>query len=168
MAAELESLLVHNARKRLVTDYAEQIKACLRSLSDEELWWRPNEKANAIGNLVLHLCGSTRFYVVGALGDRAVDRDRPAEFAARDPLSREELLRRLDEVMVEVDQVLEGFEPGRLMESTERTGARSTYAQILLHAWLHFAVHTGQIVYATKLRRAGAIDELWFKTRGHR
>ena len=76
----------------------------------------------------------------------------------------DELLRRLHEVATEVDHVLEAFDPARLMDTTDRSGTSSTYVQTILHQVIHFAAHAGQIIYATKLLKAGAIDELWRKT----
>ena len=35
---------------------------------------------------------------------------------------------------------------------------------LVLRTSHHWAVHTGQIVYATKLLTQGSLDELWMKT----
>ena len=164
MTPTLETTFLRVARTRLVHHQAEQVKACLRELNDEQIWWRPNERANSIGTLVLHLCGSSRFYLAHTVGGIEYVRDRPAEFAEQTKIPRDELLRRLHEAATEVDHVLEAFEPARLMDTTDRSGKSSTYAQIIMHQAIHFAAHTGQIVYATKLLKAGAIDELWQKT----
>lgn len=157
--------MLHIVRKRLVTDFPEQIRVCIDSLSDEEIWWRANEKANSIGNLILHLCGSTRFYFLYAIAGSDFERDRAAEFSERRHLPRTELLQKLNEAVAAYDAVLTGLDPSRLMETTERTGKTTSFAQILLHVLAHFAAHTGQILYATKLLKEGAIDELWIKTR---
>lgn len=164
MTPTLETTFLHVARTRLVHHLAEQVKACLRELNDEQIWWRPNERANSIGTLVLHLCGSSRFYLAHAVGGIEYVRDRPAEFAEQTKIPRDELLRRLHEVATEVDHVLEAFDPARLMDTTDRSGTSSTYAQTIMHQVIHFAAHAGQIIYATKLLKAGAIDELWRKT----
>ena len=79
-------------------------------------------------------------------------------------IPRDELLRRLHEAATEVDHVLEALDPTRLMDTTDRSGTSFTYAQIIMHQVIHFAAHAGQIIYATKLLKAGAIDELWRKT----
>ena len=166
MSHTLESTILTVVRKRLVNDYPVQIRECVDSLNDESVWWRPNEKANSIGNLILHLCGSTRFYLLYAIGGNEFERDRAAEFSERRHLPRAELLQKLNEVVAACDGLLAGMNPERLMETTERTGKTSSFAQILLQVFSHFAIHTGQIVYATKSLKEGAIDELWMKTRG--
>ncbi|MBI2833766.1 MAG: DUF1572 family protein [Acidobacteria bacterium] len=165
MSHTLDSTVLHVMRTRLVSDLPEQIKACLNALTDQDIWWRPNENANSIGNLVLHVCGSTRLFLGHGIGATGYERDRPAEFAERRVIRREDLIRALDETVAEVDRILGGLDPARLMETTERTGKTTTFVQILLHVALHVAAHTGQIVYATKLVKEGAIDELWMKTR---
>ena len=122
MTPTLETTFLHVARTRLVHHQAEQVKACLRELNDEQIWWRPNERANSIGTLVLHLCGSSRFYLTHTVGGIEYVRDRPAEFAEQTKIPRDELLRRLHEVATEVDHVLEAFDPARLMDTTDRSG----------------------------------------------
>lgn len=51
-----------------------QIVHCLEQLSEEQVWWRPHESMNSIGNLVLHLTGNIRQEIICLnrmqLGDR--------------------------------------------------------------------------------------------------
>jgi len=160
----LDGTVIHVARSRLVVHQTEQIRICLRALDDEQIWWRPNDDANSIGNLVLHLVGSTRHYIGHIIGGSDYRRDRDAEFAERRQLSRDELLRRLDAAVAEADRALAALPPERLRETTAATGKPTTYAQILMQQLLHFATHAGQIVYATKLLKPGALDDIWRKT----
>ena len=161
----LDSTVLYVVRKRLVTDLSEQIRTCVATLNDEEIWWRPNEKANSVGNLVLHLCGSTRSYLLFAIGGRAFERDRAAEFEARHSASKQELTDLFISTISDCDALLSTLDPARLMEKTDRTGKQTTFVQILLHVLSHFSAHTGQIVYTTKMLKEGAIVELWMKTR---
>jgi len=147
----------------VIYEFPDQIRECLNLLSDEEIWWRPNEKANSIGNIILHLCGSLQFYFVHAIAEREFERNRPAEFTERSVISRIELLSRFDDVIAEIDGLLSSLDSGGLMQSTDRTGKTTTFAQILLHSAFHLAAHTGQIVYITKLLKEGAVDDLWIK-----
>jgi len=84
MERDLSSTLLHLTRVRLTHDYPAQINACIDVLSDEELWWRPNDQANAVANLVVHLSWSNRYYLEQAIGGRDIGRNREAEFTARD------------------------------------------------------------------------------------
>ena len=158
------ALLLDIARTRLVVHQAGQVRTCVEALNDGQLWWRANEDSNTIGNLVLHLCGSTRFYIGCGVGDSSYVRDRDAEFAEQGPVAQEELLARFDAAMTEADRVLASFDPARLGDTTDRTGKTTTYGELILNQLLHFTAHTGQIVFATKLIQTGVIHEVWKTT----
>jgi uncharacterized damage-inducible protein DinB len=166
MAYTLESTLLHLVRTRLLKDYPGQINACLDVLTDEDMWWRPNEQANAVGNLMLHLSASNRYYLEQAIGGRDIGRNRDAEFTARGGRTKAEIRTIWDEAVRTSETVLNGLEPSQMMQTTERMGKLTTYAQILLHVTHHNAAHMGQIVWITKMRHAGALDEIWMKARG--
>lgn len=161
---ELARALIEDVRKRLVKGYPEQVRAALDALTDEQVWWRPNPASNSVGNLVLHTCGSTRHFLGRGVGGSDYKRDRPGEFAERGPIAREELRRTLEETVAEVERVLAGLAPGRLLELSDRAGEPQTVLALLLRTAHHWAVHTGQIVFAAKALKEGALDELWMKT----
>ena len=166
MERDLNSTLLHLTRARLLQDYPGQINACLDVLSDDELWWRPHERTNAVANLVLHLSGSNRYYFDQVIRGRDVGRNRDAEFAARDGYPKARLLEVWQEALRVTEDVLNGLDPSRLMETTDRTGKVTTFAQVLLHVTHHNAVHVGQIAWITKMLHPGALDEVSATTRG--
>jgi uncharacterized damage-inducible protein DinB len=145
---------------RLVDDYPRQVRACLSVLDDEDLWWRPNDQANAVGNLVLHVAGSNRFYLEHVIAGHADVRDRDAEFAARGALSKNEVEQVWADTERRVERVLSTITAHRLTEMTDRSGRPSSFARILLHVTHHNATHVGQIIWITKLRRPGVLPEL--------
>ena len=147
-------------RARLVDAYPRQIRACLSALDHDDLWWRPNDQANAVGNLVLHVAGSNRFYLEHVIAGAADVRDRDAEFAARGALSKHEVEQVWADTERRVERVLQTITPQRLMEMTDRSGRPSSFARTLLHVTHHNANHVGQIIWITKLRRPGVIHEL--------
>lgn len=164
-AAALGAAVIEEARRRLVTGFPDQVRACLDRLDDAQVWWRPHPESNAIGNLVLHVCGSNRHFVGRVVGGTAYERDRKAEFAERGPKPRAELRRVLDETVAETDRILGGLDPARLLEVREvPRDAPQTVLALVLRTSHHWAVHTGQIVYATKHLTQGGLDELWMKT----
>src|SRR5688572_33448558 len=83
MERTLDATLLHLTRTRLLRDYPAQIDACLEMLDDAQIWWRPNEQANAVGNLMLHLAGSNRYYLEQVIAGRDIARNRDEEFTAR-------------------------------------------------------------------------------------
>ncbi len=162
---ELARAVIEEARFRVTEGFPEQIRAALATLSDAALWQRPHQGANAVGNLVIHLAGSTRLFLGRGVGGSDYVRDRPAEFALRGPLPRGELLALLDDVGGEARRVLDTLDPDSLLETTDRVpGGPFSRLALLLRVSHHWAVHTGQIVYAAKATREGAIDELWTRT----
>jgi uncharacterized damage-inducible protein DinB len=164
-AAPLGAAVIDDARRRLVHGFPGQVRACLDRLDDGQLWWRPHADSNAVGNLVLHVCGSSRHFLGRVVGGTGYERDRTAEFAARGPIARADLLRVLDETVAETDGILGALDPARLLEARDvpRDSPQSVLA-LVLRTSHHWAVHTGQIVYATKLLTEGSLDELWMKT----
>jgi uncharacterized damage-inducible protein DinB len=165
MDRTLESTVLHIVKTRLVNDYPEQIRTCLEALTDEQLWWRPNEHSNSVANLVIHLAGSNRYYFDHIVGGQDDVRNRAGEFAVRGGRTRAELRAHWDESVASTSRALDAFDAGRLMETTERTGKRTTFVQILLHVSHHNAVHMGQIVYVAKQLNPTAIDDIWMKMR---
>ena len=155
------------ARSRLVVHLTGQIRACLDALSDSQIWWRPNEHSNAIGNLVLHCVGSTRHYIGHVVGGSDFVRDRDTEFAERRELPRDDLRARLDDAVAEADQVLREYDPTHLLDQVVRGAKRATYMEIIGLQVAHYATHTGQIAYAAKLLTDDAIDDIWRKTPTH-
>src|SRR5262245_21106063 len=77
-------------------DYSrDRILHCANQLSEEDLWWRPREEMNAVGNILLHVCGNMRQWIICGLGGEEDKRDRPGEFARRDPVPKLELVEKL-------------------------------------------------------------------------
>lgn len=127
------------------------VRRCTALLDDAGVWWRPNEVSNSIGNLVLHLAGNVRQWVVAGLGGEPFDRDRPAEFAARETRPASEALDELTAVMTRAAAVIRGLEDAALVAEYEVQGYRVTGTAVVAHVVEHFSFHTGQIVSTAKL-----------------
>ena len=166
MTGTPERTFLDMARSRLVVHLTDQIRLCVAALNDQQIWWRANEQSNAIGNLVLHCAGSTRYYTGHVVGGRDLVRHRDAEFSERRMLPKNELLSTLEVAVAEADTVLGNLVPARLLEQTDRTPQPTTLMQVIGHQLVHYASHTGQIAFATKMLKADAIDDLWRKTPG--
>lgn len=165
MDRTVASTLLHIIRLRLLQDYPAQIDACLDVLDDEQLWWRPNEQSNAVGNLLVHLAGSNRYYLEHVLAGRELSRDRDAEFAERAGRSKVQVRHIWDGALRVSTEILAGLDPDRLMDTTDRSGKPTTLAQILLHVSHHNAMHTGQILWITKMLHPGVMDDVGRKMR---
>ena len=142
------------AREFLVEDYLPKIERCLERLDDKQIWWRANEESNSIGNLVLHLCGNARQWIVSGVGGAADSRERDAEFAQRDVVSKTKLISLLRETLAEVETVLRRVEPGTLLERREIQGSDVDLLEAIFHVTEHFSMHAGQIFLLTKILTA--------------
>ena len=136
----------------------QRIEACLERLSDEQIWSRRHEVENAVGNLVLHLCGNITQWIIGGVGGAEVTRDRDAEFARREPLPADELAGRLRAVVQQADAVLAGLTPDDLTQPRRIQGYDVTVLHAVYHVVEHLAEHTGQIIWATKGLTGKALD----------
>jgi uncharacterized damage-inducible protein DinB len=153
---ELARTFLEFSRRKLLDEYWPRTCTCLDTLTDEQVWWRPNEESNSIGNLLLHLNGNLRQWIVAPLGNVASVRDRPAEFAERHQiehrLMRENLARTLDEI----DAILNRLTAADLVKRYTIQGyERTTALEAIYHAVEHFGMHHGQILYITKLLAGG-------------
>lgn len=147
-------IFVAEVRRRLIAESVPRLKTCLALLSQEEIWQRPNRETVSIGNLVLHLNGNLRQWVLSTLGGLPDTRQRQSEFDEPGPLPTAELLGRLDEVMSGVEQVLARVTPDVLLATHRVQGFEETGTAILLHVTEHYSYHVGQITYAVKSRKA--------------
>ena len=149
---ELGQAFIQRSRSYLVHDYLPKIRRAVGGLSRQDVWWRPNETSNSIGNLILHLAGNTRQWVVSGIGGAQDRRRREEEFRARDDLSVQELLSELEEAAGEADLVLGELSPEELSAERVIQGLHVTVMDAVYHVVEHFSTHTGQIIYIAKLR----------------
>ena len=151
---------LQESRKLLLTDYLPKIERCLEHLGDDDVWRRPNEASNSIGNLLLHLCGNVTQWIVGGVGNRAVERHRQEEFDERRHLPARELLARLKSTLAEADAVLGDLSLETLLTRRAIQGYDVTVLEAVYHVVEHFSMHTGQIIVITKMVTARDL-KLW-------
>ena len=142
---------IQKARAFLKEEYLPKIERCLERLTDEQVWWRPNDESNSVGNLLLHISGNARQWIVSGLGGETDKRERQAEFDERKIITREQLLAQLRDTVADVDQALERFDPARLLDKYMIQGTESTALAAIFHVTEHFSMHTGQIILLTKM-----------------
>lgn len=143
---------IEKARSYFSEAYLPRIERCLAELTDEDVWWRPNDESNSIGNLLLHLDGSTRMWVVTTVGGAPNLRERQQEFDERTTIPRAELLERLRRTLAEVDEVLAGVDPSAMLERRAVWDEEVTVLDAIFHAVEHFSMHAGQVITLTKMR----------------
>lgn len=141
------------SRRFLAEEYPAKIRAATRDLTAEELWWRANPACNSVGNLLLHLAGNVRQWVVHGLGGAPDVRRRSEEFEADGGLTPDQALGVLDSAVRDADRVLAALEPDSLAEGRTIQGLETTGLAALYHVVEHFSMHTGQILQLVKILR---------------
>jgi uncharacterized damage-inducible protein DinB len=127
-----------------------RIQDCVRKLNDEQLWARGSENENAIGNLILHLTGNVRQWIISGVGGAPDVRVRDREFSTRGGVQSAELLNGLEQTLNEADAVLASITAERLLERVTIQKYHIPVLEAVYHVVEHFAQHTGQIIFATK------------------
>ncbi|HEY5073176.1 MAG TPA: DinB family protein [Pyrinomonadaceae bacterium] len=148
---EIGRTFIASSRAYFAEDYLPKVERCLELLTDEQIWWRANPQSNSMGNLLLHLSGNVRQWIVCSLGGAPDQRDRDSEFAQRSSIPRHELLARLKQTLSEADATLAKFDPDELLERRVIQGMDVTALEAIFHVVEHFSMHTGQIIMMAKM-----------------
>ena len=163
-ADELAAAVGAAAAHELDSTHA-RIKHCLGQLTDDQVWHRSQPGLNSIGNLILHLSGNLRQWIVAGLGGAPDVRNRPAEFAQRVPVPKDELVRRLEAVVEETKRVLAGVDAQQLAELSHIQGFDVTGLAAIFDSVPHFRRgHTQEIVGMTRLHLGDSYQFAWQPT----
>jgi hypothetical protein len=157
--SDITTRFIEFSRSKLLDEYWPRLRTSVESLSDDQVWWRPNEASNSIGNLMLHLNGNVQQWLVGSFNAQNDTRNRPAEFAERYGVSSAVLLQRLGATVQDASAVLSRITETDLMRTYSIQGYTVIGLQAVYHVVEHFGMHLGQILYVTKLLRG---DDLGF------
>lgn len=153
----IDKEFLDESRALLGDVYLPKIRRAVEALPDGDLWWRPNEASNSVGNLLLHLAGNLRQWVVSGVGGAPDVRRRQEEFEARGEEEAGDapaLLRRLEEAVADALAVIEGLDHDRLAATVTIQGRETTPLRAVYHAVEHFSMHAGQILWIAKARSA--------------
>jgi uncharacterized damage-inducible protein DinB len=146
----VESLFLKFSADKL-RQFAERIEVCLGNLNEDQIWARGQDNENAIGNLALHLAGNVRQWIISSLGDYPDSRDRDSEFKPRGGVNGTELTRNLRATVEQASRIISGLNTAQLTRMYEIQKYPVSGVEIVYHVVEHFAQHTGQIIFATKM-----------------
>jgi uncharacterized damage-inducible protein DinB len=141
------------SRQKLRDEYWPRLRATVEPLTDEQVWWRPNAASNSVGNLLLHLNGNVRQWLVAAFTGQDDGRDRPAEFAEREVVPAARLLDQLGRTLQDTDEVLSRIGEAELLATYRIQGYTVSGLAAVYHVVEHFGMHYGQILYIAKQLR---------------
>ena len=93
--------------QEILSEGIHKIEHCVDQLTDEQVWWRPatpgnrasksgnsSSEMNSIANLMLHLAGNVRQWIISGVGGAKDVRNRPLEFSDHSNRSKAEILRK--------------------------------------------------------------------------
>jgi uncharacterized damage-inducible protein DinB len=149
---------IAQSRRFLADEYPTKIERCLDVLPSEALWRRPNESSNSIGNLLLHLTGNVRQWIVSGVGGAPDTRRRGEEFAATEGADAALLMAALRGTLDEADSVLAALDASSLEETRTIQARTMTVFDTVYHVVEHFSMHTGQIILLTKSAAEGRVQ----------
>ena len=117
MSATLENLsdAVGNEASDELDGAMRKIKHCVNQLTDDQLWRRPSESMNSVANLLLHLCGNLRQWIVSGVGGAADVRERQKEFDERSSAPKTELMRRIEDAVADAKAALSEISADELL-----------------------------------------------------
>jgi hypothetical protein len=160
VAGELAHLLGQELGDEL-SQALERIQHCLGQLSEDQVWWRPTEAMNSVGNLLLHLAGNVRQWIVAGVGGATDNRNRPAEFSERGPIPKADLLRKLGAVIAEAKKAMIGRAPEDWMRIRRIQAHDVTGFAAALHSVAHFRGHTLEIIHMTRAQLGDRYRFAW-------
>ena len=150
---ETAELFLEFSRHKLLDQYWPRLRACVESLNEDQVWWRPNPASNSIGNLVLHLNGNATQWLIAPFLKLEDKRDRPAEFARTEGIAPAELVSILGNTMSSAGEVFASLTKADLHAHYDIQGYHVTGLHAVYQVVEHFGLHYGQIAYITKLLR---------------
>jgi hypothetical protein len=148
--SNVSGLFLEFSRSKLLKQHWPRLRACVESLTDAQVWWRPNEASNCIGNLLLHLNGNVQQWLVASFERLEDARNRPAEFAEREHVPAAALLERLGATLERASAVLARLTEADLRATYHIQGYTVSGLEAVYQVVEHFGLHYGQIVYITK------------------
>ena len=150
-AQAIRDALIADVIVRLIKESLPRIQSCVDQLTNEQVWWRPNESSNSIGNLLLHLNGNVSQWIGNGLGNLPDHRVRHLEFDERNPLDKRQLMETLTQTMMQAREIIENVPVEELLRQRPVQTFDETGISILIHVTEHFSYHTGQVAYITKM-----------------
>jgi hypothetical protein len=146
---------VSKAARAVLADGIRKIEHCVAQLNGEQMWWRPNPEItegemNSVANLLLHLSGNIRQWIVAGLGNTPDTRNRPAEFADRSKRAKADVLGVLQQTIRESDAVIARLTPADYLATRHIQGGDVNATVGLFKCLAHFGGHVQEIVHLTR------------------
>ncbi len=138
------------------------ILRCVEMLSEEQMWRRGGEHENSVANLLLHLAGNVRQWILHGIDGQPDVRERDEEFSLEPTVTAAEARAVFAETLAESRRVIAAVSAERLLEviDPQPTGTwrHLTVLEAIFQVVGHVQLHTGQIIVLTKQMAAKDLD----------
>lgn len=143
--------LVKEFEVRVFEESYERIYKCLQLLNEDELWSSPNANIPTVGNLILHLCGNARQWILSGIGEKEDNRNRDQEFVIHRNIKKSDLVFLLENLRSNLKETLRNLTEEKIARKYQIQVYNVTGFSVIVHVLEHFSYHTGQITTLTKL-----------------
>ena len=123
----------------------------MNELDETDIWFYANGHVNSMGNLILHLSGNIRQYIISSLGEEPDIRERDLEFSTRGGYTKTELFSKLRDTVEKAKDVIANLSEENLLRKRSVQGFIYSGIGNIVHVTEHYSYHTGQIILLTKL-----------------
>ena len=148
---EIKAISVNEFETRVFSESYDRIYRCLALLKDEDVWKQIHPNVPSTGNIILHLCGNARQWILSGLGDRPDNRERDLEFVPQPKIKKSELVFLLENLKVNLKETLNELPESEFTKIRRIQGFEVSGFSALMHVLEHFSYHTGQITTITKV-----------------
>lgn len=139
-----------SAARESLAEGLRKVEHCARQLNEEQVWWRPRPGMNSVANLMLHLAGNVRQWIVSGVGGARDIRNRPEEFIDRSELPKNNILSMLRSAVREADELMEKLPSQKLGEPRRIQGFDTTVLGAIFDSIAHFRGHAQEIIHMTR------------------
>jgi uncharacterized damage-inducible protein DinB len=147
----MRELILSQAKIRIGQESIPRILKCLSMLTRDQIWYKPNENTNSIGNLILHLEGNATQWILSTFSNYPDHRNRDLEFESDIALDKEILIDKLNMLISSLNKCFDSLSDEQLLDIHKVQCYEETGVGIIIHVIEHFSYHTGQITLLTKL-----------------
>jgi uncharacterized damage-inducible protein DinB len=157
MTEELVKEFITESVSRINENTA-KIARCMNELEEAEIWMRPNDASNSVGNLILHLCGNITQYIISSLGEIEDKRERDKEFSAKGGFSKSDLIHNLNTTVEKAVATIQSMDANGLIRKRRVQGFEISGMGNVIHVTEHYSYHTGQIIFWTKILKSKDLE----------
>ncbi|MBA3805376.1 MAG: DUF1572 family protein [Acidobacteria bacterium] len=137
-------------------DYKRLAEKAFAQIKDEEFFVTIDEESNSIGVIIKHMAGnmSSRWTDFLNSDGEKPDRNRDMEFVLAPEMTKDELIAHWERGWANVFQAIEPLQPADLGRQVFIRGKAHTVVEAINRQMMHYALHTGQIVFLAKHLRS--------------